>query len=168
MTTTAYLVSISALWCGAGAAAAWKLTALHYRSRLSEATASEARYKALWERDSGKMLIAQAGLDFIHQQHVDAGRKAHAPFRALRAETTEKLMQCVADRQANNSFLRGLSSRDDGESGREPPDMPTGRGAVNSRRRPSGPRPGIRPANSAGETARSIHPADFPPSTKGA
>jgi hypothetical protein len=94
-------LALSALWFGAGAAAAWKLTALHYRSRLSEATASEARYRAWWIRDSGEMLIAKAQLDLIHEQHVAAGRKAHEPWKALRRETTEKLMKCVAERQLN-------------------------------------------------------------------
>lgn len=99
--TTAYLVSLSALWCAAGAAAAWKLTALHFRSRLSEATTSEARYRALWERDSGKMLIAQASLDLIHQQHVDAGRKAHETWFAARDRRTELLREANAARQLN-------------------------------------------------------------------
>lgn len=96
-----YQALLSGLFFGAGALAACRFTALHYQSRLSEATASAARFKAWWERDSGKMLIAQAQLDLIHQQHVDAGRKAHAPFKALRAETTEKLMQCVANRETS-------------------------------------------------------------------
>lgn len=94
-------LALSALWFSAGAAAAWKLTALHYRSRLSEATTSANLFKEWWIRDSAEMLVAKAQLDLIHQQHVDAGRKAHAPWKALRRETTEKLMQCVVERQLN-------------------------------------------------------------------
>lgn len=129
----------SALWCGAGAAVAWRFTALHFRSRLSEVTQQLATYKAWWERDSGKMLIAQAQLDLIHQQHVDAGRKAHAPFKALRAETTEKLMQCVALRDANEVLpvaanpAPGIPAgaqrpEQQGRSGKASPNRPTGRG----------------------------------------
>ena len=101
--TTAYHALELALCSGAAALAAWRFTADHYQSRLSEATRSANLFKDWWERDSGKMLIAQAQLDLIHQQHVDAGRKAHAPFKALRAKTTEKLMQCVAQRDDNET-----------------------------------------------------------------
>lgn len=94
-----YQAALSALWFGVGAAAAWRFTMLHYQSRLSEARASAHLFKEWWLRDSGEMLIAKAQLDLIHQQHVDAGRKAHAPFKALRADTTEKLRQCVAARE---------------------------------------------------------------------
>lgn len=130
----------SALWCGAGAAVAWRFTALHFQSRLNEATQSLAIYKAWWERDSGRAIVAEASLDLIHQQHVDAGRKAHAPFKALRAETTEKLMQCVAKRDANEVLPAVVSpsagvpaeaqrSPIEGGSGQQcTPNEPTGRG----------------------------------------
>lgn len=97
MTWTSDL-AICALWFGAGAAAAWCFTMLHYQSRLSAATQSANLFAAWWERDSAKMLVAQAQLDLIHQQHVDAGRKAHEPWKALRRETTDKLMDCLANR----------------------------------------------------------------------
>ena len=82
MTWTSDL-ALSALWFGAGAAAAWRFTMLHYQSRLSAAKQSANLFAAWWERDSAKMLIAQAQLDLIHQQHVDAGKKAHEPWKAL-------------------------------------------------------------------------------------
>lgn len=178
MTTTAYLVSLSALWFGAGAAAAWKLTALHYRSRLSEATASEARYKAWWERDSGKMLIAQASLDLIHQQHVDAGRKAHAPFKALRAATTEKLMQCVANR--NNPPAAFPEPAPGTPAGLQRPRKTSGTGQASrstgqdiGRGLPPHVTPRVNAGNEPGESCRRNRagysaPADFPPSMKGA
>lgn len=128
--STAYHALISGLFFGAGALAACRFTALHYQSRLNEATASAALYKVWWERDSGKMLIAQAQLDLIHQQHVDAGRKAHEPWRALRRETTEKLMQCVADRHETSPLAANPAAGDPagaqrpqkvGGSGRETP-----------------------------------------------
>lgn len=90
-------------WCAASSAivAVPLLIRLNAVKRdLATARQSANLFAAWWERDSGKMLIAQAQLDLIHQQHVDAGRKAHEPFRALRRETTEKLMQCVAKRDA--------------------------------------------------------------------
>lgn len=103
--TTAYLVAACACWCGAGAAVAWRLTSDHYRFRLSEATASAARYKAWWERDSGKALIAQAELDLIAEQRRSAGRQSHKAQNALFAATTEKLKQCVASRDAERGPL---------------------------------------------------------------
>ncbi|MGN6290419.1 MAG: hypothetical protein ACTHNA_14285 [Sphingopyxis terrae] len=90
MTWTSDL-ALCALSFGAGAAAAWRFTMLHYQSRLSAATQSANLFAAWWERDSAKMLIAQAQLDLIHQQHVDAGKKAHEPWKALRRETTAKI-----------------------------------------------------------------------------
>lgn len=85
--TTAYLVSVSALFFGAGAAVAWHLTSDHYRSRLSAANQSLAIYKAWWERDSGKALIAQAELDLIAEQRRSAGRQSHKAERALFIDT---------------------------------------------------------------------------------
>lgn len=170
--TTAYLVAVSALSCAAGVT----LTALHYRSRLSEAKASEARYKAWWERDSGKMLIAQASLDLIHQQHVDAGRKAHEPWRALRRETTEKLMQCVANRDNPPSTSEPVLGF--------PADLSAGRktSATGQVHRSAGQDigRGLPPhvtqrasaGNEPGQSCRRNHagycaPAEFPPSMKG-
>lgn len=85
--TTAYLVSVSALFFGAGAAVAWRLTSDHYRFRLSEATQRLATYQAWWERDSGKALIAQAELDLIAEQRRSAGRQSHKVEKARFADT---------------------------------------------------------------------------------
>lgn len=98
MTTTSILLA-----CAASSATAAGLTYLYFQSRLSAARASANLFAAWWERDSAKMLIAQAQLDLIHQQHVDAGRKAHEPARALRRETTEKLIQCLALRDPGST-----------------------------------------------------------------
>lgn len=87
----------------ASASTAAGLTYLYFQSRLNAARASANLFAAWWERDSAKMLIAQAQLDLIHQQHVDAGRKAHEPARALRRETTEKLIQCLALRDPGST-----------------------------------------------------------------
>lgn len=121
-------LALSALWFGAGAAAAWRFTMLHYQSRLSAATQSANLFSAWWERDSAKMLVAQAQLDLIHQQHVDAGRKAHEPFKALRRATTDKLMDCLANRDnppsASKPALGIPAGRQrppsEGETGQEP------------------------------------------------
>ncbi|WP_260581154.1 hypothetical protein [Sphingopyxis sp. PET50] len=124
--------------CASSSLAAAGLTALYFRSRLSEARASANLFRMWWERDSAKMLIAQAQLDLIHQQHVDAGRKAHEPWRALRRETTEKLMQCVAKRDANDvlsdaanpapGIPAGVSAAPQAGGSGGIPSMPTGRG----------------------------------------
>lgn len=125
--------------CAASSATAAGLTALYFRSRLNAATERLATYQAWWERDSGRAIVAEAKLDLIHQQHVDAGRKAHEPFRVLRRETTEKLMQCVAKRDANEVLPAVFSSSAgipaeaqrspiEGRSGECTPSKPTGRG----------------------------------------
>lgn len=89
--TTAYLVSVSALFFGAGAAAAWRFTALHYRSRQNAARMSAHLFRKWWERDSGKMLIAQAELDLIAEQRRSAGRQSHKAERAVSRETARTL-----------------------------------------------------------------------------
>lgn len=125
--------------CGTCSLIAAAITWVRCSYRLSEAVDEAGRYREKWIRDSGRMMIAQASLDLIHQQHVDAGRAAHAPFKALRAETTEKLMQCVAKRDANDVSPDVISSSSgipadpsagskQGGSGIMRPDMPTGRG----------------------------------------
>lgn len=178
--TTAYLVAACACWCGAGAAVAWRLTSDHYRFRLSEATASAARYKAWWERDSGKMLIAQAELDVIAEQRRMAGRQSHKAGRALFADRTEKLKQCVASRDANDvlpavhSSASGISAAPQrrltkGGSGQQcTPNEPTGRG------RGTPPTQAVAPQRQFGRrscpTNRAVEsaPAEFSPMKKGA
>lgn len=98
-----YQAIISGLFFGAGALAAWRFTADHYQSRLSEATRSANLFKDWWERDSGKMLIAQAELDLIAEQRRSAGRQSRKAQNALFAATTEKLKQCVAQRDDNET-----------------------------------------------------------------
>ena len=89
--TTAYLALVSGASCVVGAMAAWRFTSDHYRSRLSEASLSLANYKAWWERDNGKMLIAQAELDLIAEQRRSAGRQSHKAERELFRETADRL-----------------------------------------------------------------------------
>lgn len=84
--------------CAASSATAAALTALYFRSRLNRARASANLFREWWERDSGKMLIAQAELDLIAEQRREAGRQSHKAERALIAERTEKLRRCVAAR----------------------------------------------------------------------
>ncbi|MGV1682943.1 hypothetical protein [Sphingopyxis sp. NJF-3] len=184
--------------CALSSLAAAGLTALYFRSRLSEARASANLFRMWWERDSEKMLVAQAELDLIRQQRIDAGRQSHKAEKARCAETTRALALSIgrpdlAERINDplDDTGRGVApvstSAREGESPSAPfslscggsaapkadesggtlPEVPTGRGAVPSRRRPSGSRPGIRPAKPAGETARLILPAEIP-QTKGA
>lgn len=82
-----YQALISGLFFGAGALAACRFTALHYQSRLNEARASANLFKDWWERDSGKMLVAQAELDLIAEQRRSAGRKSHQAEKALFVDT---------------------------------------------------------------------------------
>jgi hypothetical protein len=113
-------LAICALWFGAGAAAAWRFTKLHYQSRLNEARRSANLFSAWWERDSAKMLVAQAQLDLIHQQHVDAGKKAHEPFKALRRATTEK----IANQEPLDGAERGVRSAPSPARQDQPPAAP--------------------------------------------
>lgn len=119
MTWTSDL-ALSALWFGAGAAAAWRFTMLNYQSRLSAARQSANLFAAWWERDSAKMLIAQAQLDLIHQQHVDAGKKAHEPWKALRRETTAK----IANHEPLDGAERGVRSAPSPARQDQPPAAP--------------------------------------------
>lgn len=89
--TTAYLATACACWFGAGAAVAWRLTALHYRSRLKEATASEALYRSWWERDSARAIVAEAQVDLIGEQRRSAGRQSHKAEREIFRETADRL-----------------------------------------------------------------------------
>lgn len=73
--------------CAASSATAAGLTALYFRSRLSEARASANLFKEWWLRDSGKMLVAQAELDLIAEQRRSAGRQSHKAQRALFVDT---------------------------------------------------------------------------------
>lgn len=77
--------------CASSSLAAAGLTALYFRSRLSAANLSLANYKAWWERDSGKMLVAQAELDLIAEQRRSAGRQSHKAERARFLETADRL-----------------------------------------------------------------------------
>lgn len=168
--------------CAASSGTAVALTALHFQSRLNAARASANLFAAWWERDSAKMLIAQAQLDLIHQQHVDAGRKAHEPVRALRRETTEKLIQCLAMREPGSTqpatdpepvlgFPADLSAgRTKSGRGKQSPQQSgqdTGVGILpNVTPRASGRNEPVDPCrrNRAGYSA----PAEFPPIMKGA
>lgn len=73
--------------CALSSATAAGLTALCFRSRLNAANQSLAIYKAWWERDSGKALIAQAELDLIGEQRRSAGRQSHKAEKALFVDT---------------------------------------------------------------------------------
>jgi hypothetical protein len=86
---------IHALWLSAGAAAAWRITALHYRARLTAMTQSRDLYCAWWERDSARAITAEAEIDLTREHRRMAGRQSHKAERALIAATTEKLRQCV-------------------------------------------------------------------------
>lgn len=77
--------------CAASSATATALTALYFRSRLNEARASANLFRMWWERDSEKMLVAQAELDLIRQQRIDAGKQSHKAEKARCAETTRAL-----------------------------------------------------------------------------
>lgn len=70
-------------------------------SRLSAAIAETALYKAWWERDSARAIVAEAQVDLTRQQRIDAGKAAHAPLKALQAERTDDLRRCIAQRQLN-------------------------------------------------------------------
>lgn len=67
--------------------------------RLSAVNAKASLYKAWWERDSARAIIAEAQLDVIAEQRRSAGRQSHKAEKALFAATTEKLKQCVERRK---------------------------------------------------------------------
>lgn len=83
------------LYFAAGAAVAWRFTALHYRDRLAAMTQSRDTYREWWERDSARAITAEVEIDLIREQRRMAGRQSHKAERALIASTTEKLRQCV-------------------------------------------------------------------------
>ena len=85
-----------ALYFAAGAAVAWRFTALHYRDRLREEARSSALYRAWWERDSARAITAEAELDLRRQRHIDAGRQSHKAERALFRETAERIASLPA------------------------------------------------------------------------
>lgn len=58
---------------------------------LATARQSANLFAAWWERDSGKMLVAQAELDLIREQRREAGRQSHKAERALFRETAERI-----------------------------------------------------------------------------
>jgi len=151
MTWTSDL-ALSALWFGAGAAAAWRFTMLHYQSRLSAAKQSANLFAAWWERDSAKMLIAQAQLDLIHQQHVDAGKKAHEPWKALPIETTRPALQ-----NRRRAFLPGVSGpRQRAKRDRNPDRMDRTRARASSPTQRRGQAPGMSPVRPAEATVPDI------------
>lgn len=73
--------------CAASSATAAGLTALYFQSRLSAARMSANLFRQWWERDSGKMLIAQAELDLIAEQRRSAGRQSHKVEKAVFVDT---------------------------------------------------------------------------------
>jgi hypothetical protein len=179
----------------AGALVAGVPVALHYRSRLSAVKfdtmmatardlvpslrAAEARTEA-----------AEARLSAIHNQHVEAGKKAHEAERTKRAETTRALAMSIgrpdlAERindplEAGRGVSPASSARAgfglsaplshscggsaapkmDGSGGI--PDMPTGRGRGHLLRRERRPHSGNSAAEAAsGNRAVESIPADF-------
>lgn len=150
--TTASTLALCAVSSGAGALA----MALFSSSRLSAAIAEAARYKAWWERDSARAIVAEAENDLTRQQRIDAGRQSHKAERARYADTalwlSEQPVQPlrpraeieaeVAARRAAraNEVLPAVASPSagipadpsagslKGGSGQVTPDMPTGRG----------------------------------------
>lgn len=88
-------------WCAASSAIVavpllFRLSAV--KRDLATARQSANLFAAWWERDSGKMLVAQAELDLIREQRRAAGRQSHKAERALIAEKTEELRRCIAAR----------------------------------------------------------------------
>lgn len=81
-------------WCAASSA----IVAVPLLFRLSAVKAQRDLYRRWWERDSGKMIVAQAELDLIREQRREAGRQSHKAERALIAARTEELRRCVAAR----------------------------------------------------------------------
>lgn len=148
--TSTLLISLASSATAAG------LTALYFQYRLNAANLSLATYKAWWERDSGKALIAQAELDLIAEQRRSAGRQSHKAERALfvdtalwlsdqpvqplrpraeieaevaarRAARTNEVLPVVAN-PASGVPADLSAGRSKGRSGQVTPDMPTGRG----------------------------------------
>lgn len=87
------------LLCAASSAA----VAVPLLFRLSAVKAQRDLYRAWWERDSARAIVAEAENDLTRQQRIDAGRQSHKAERALFATRTELLKQCVAARDADQS-----------------------------------------------------------------
>lgn len=64
---------------------------LDIMDELDDARAEIASSSEVW-------LQAQRRLAEIHQQHVEAGKKAHARTKARRAARTDDLRRCIAAR----------------------------------------------------------------------
>lgn len=79
-------------WCAASSA----FVAVPLLFRLSAVKAQRDLYRAWWERDSGKMIVAQAELDLIREQRREAGRQSHKAERALFRETAERIASLPA------------------------------------------------------------------------
>lgn len=123
--------------------------------RLSAVNAKASLYKAWWERDSARMIIAEAQVDLTRQQRIDAGRRSHKAEQAVIDARTEDLRLCVIARKSHplDGALAAPTStaregcgpsvpfskipagaqrpEQEGGSGGETPDMPTGRGRGN-------------------------------------
>lgn len=63
---------------------------------LATARQSANLFAAWWERDSGKMLVAQAELDLIREQRREAGRQSHKAERELFRETADRIASAPA------------------------------------------------------------------------
>jgi hypothetical protein len=59
--------------------------------KLNHAQQTGRMFAEWWSTAVGKQLAAEAKLDRIHQQHVDAGKAAHAAERDMRLAVAERL-----------------------------------------------------------------------------
>lgn len=77
-------------------AASSAIVAVPLLIRLSAVNAQRDLYRTWWERDSGKMIVAQAEIDLIREQRREAGRQSHKVERALFRETADKIASLPA------------------------------------------------------------------------
>ncbi|PQM29421.1 hypothetical protein CVO77_00335 [Sphingopyxis lindanitolerans] len=89
------------LACASSSLAAAGLTALYFRSRLSAARASANLFRQWWERDSARMIIAEAQVDLTRQQRIDAGKLSHKAEREVIDARTEDLRLCNVARKSH-------------------------------------------------------------------